>query len=173
MIIRELKNPLTEEYSNLKNIIFEGNFPWYMDTTTGDNLGKYFFGHKILNRPSKEFPASSITSDHFGISIQVLNQIAQFNNLNVNLFLRIHVNLNVSHGGGLACSPHHDHDFPHKNLLIYLNQASGPTVVINSENNSEEYFHPKEDVIITFEGKHYHYQPNVGEKRIVLVATYI
>lgn len=173
MIIKELKNPFTEEYYELKNNIFSDNFPWFLEVTTNNEYGKFFFSHIIVKRPDKKIPVSKINSNYFDSTINVLNQIVEHNDLNVNSFLRINVNLTVNHGGGISCSPHYDHDFEHKNLLIYLNESSGPTVVIDSENKNKEYFHPKKDVIITFEGEHYHYQPNVGEKRVVLVATYI
>jgi len=173
MIIKELINPLTEEYFTLKQNIFSSEFPWYISKNTTGEYKKDTFSHGVVKRPKRNFHVPLITSGHFDLINRVLMQIFEHNNLDVSVILRIAINLSINYGGGLACDPHHDHLFSHKNLLIYLNQASGPTVVINSENNSEEYFHPKEDAIVTFEGEHYHYQPNVGEKRVVLVATYI
>ena len=57
-------------------------------------------------------------------------------------------------------------DFPHKNMLIYLNDSDGDTVCGNDR------YSPKEDAIIEFEGEHYHYLPS-KDKRVVLVVTYI
>ena len=173
MTIKELKNPLTQEYLSLKKIIISFEIPWQYAISTSGDQGKFYFSHRILTRPTEQLLAPNITSNYFDLAIEVLSQIIKYNNLKVNSFMRINVNLTINHGGGPACDPHYDHTFPHKNLLIYLNQASGPTVSINSYDSTEEYFHPKEDAIITFEGEHYQYQPNIGEKRIVLVATYI
>jgi len=173
MILKELKNPITEKYLELKKCILSRNFPWFYDVTTPLEEGIPFFSHTVLARPTEQLLAPKINSNYFDLAIEVLSQIIKYNNLEVNSFMRINANLVISHGGGVACDKHCDHMFPHKNLLIYLNQASGPTVSINSYDNIEEYFHPKEDAIITFEGEHYYYQPNIGEKRIVLVATYI
>ena len=173
MIIKVLRNPLPQQYYSLKNDILSSNFPWFANTTTFGEHAKSYFAHSVLRSPKSLSPVSRINSEYFETAIQILNDIQICNDLTINCFLRIAVNCNFNFGGGFACDPHLDHKFPHKNLLIYLNQSSGATVVINEENNSEEYFHPKEDSIILFEGKHYHYQPNVGEKRIVLVATYI
>jgi len=172
MIIRELKNPLTKEYFCLKKIIFSKEFLWHIELST-DNAGKLFFSHCVLARPEEKFRVSKSNSNYFDTVIEILNQIIEYNNLKVNCFMRINFNFSFNQGGGPNCSPHYDHDFPHKNLLVYLNQATGPTVVINSEDETQEYFYPKEDAIITFEGKHYHYQPNIGNNRVVLVATYI
>jgi hypothetical protein len=173
MIIKELKNPLTQQYYSFKNIISGTDFPWFYSTTTRYELATPYFAHPFVQSPEKNSPIPKINYQYFDIVIQILKDIQICNDLNINCFLRICANYTFNWGGGFACDPHHDHKFPHKNLLIYLNQSSGPTVVINPENNSEEYFHPKEDSIILFEGMHYHYQPNVGEKRMVLVATYI
>lgn len=177
MIIRKLDNPFTEEYLNLKKIIFSDEFPWCVSSNTYGNHKKDYFIHVVLKRPEYDPEYESypqlVVSNYLNLVHKILYQIFKHNNLEVNFILRIGINLNINYGGGLACDPHVDHNFPHKNLLIYLNQSSGPTVVINSGNKTEEYFHPQEDVIIAFEGEHYHYQPNVGEKRVVLVATYI
>ena len=174
MMIKELKNPITEKYLAFKNLVFDNNFSWYTNTSTLKEYGTIFYGHSLLERPCMDgFSVSRIRSDYFDDVLEILVEIAKYNNLHIHYFLRMHVNATHNYGGGFACDPHYDHIFPHKNLLIYLNQASGPTVVIDSENRTEEYFHPKEDAIITFEGKHYQYQPNVGERRIVLVATYV
>ena len=54
-----------------------------------------------------------------------------------------------------------------ENLLIYLTNAGGKTVV------GDEYHDPREDDVITFGGdEHYHYTPE-KERRIVIVATFI
>ena len=62
--------------------------------------------------------------------------------------------------------PHMDHEFPHKNMLIYLTDAGGSTIVEGEE------FAPEEDDVIIFEGMHWHKLPK-KERRVVLVMTYI
>jgi hypothetical protein len=174
MLIKELKNPLTEEYLSLKQTIFSNEFPWYAGNTT-DGLGAFatfFYSHTILLRPTISWPVSRPISDHVVVTTKILKEILNYNDIEINYFIRININDTFNSGGGLACDPHVDHDFPHKNLLIYLNNSSGPTVVIDPRTNQEEYFHPQEDVIITFEGKHCHYQPDIGKRRTVLIATY-
>ena len=69
--------------------------------------------------------------------------------------------------------PHIDHSFPHKNLIIYLNDpAGGDTVLVDKDYKEIDRHHPKEDDIISFEGIHYQKMPKEG-RRIVLVVTYI
>lgn len=174
MLIRELKNPFTDDYTNIKEYIIGYNFPWYHEISTRTN-GVSFLSHVILERPSENFPVSVRRTDDvfFSNVVKLLKDIFELNSIPLNAFLRINLNYTFYYGGGAGCSPHYDHDFAHKNFLIYLTDAHGPTVVINKENNQEEHFHPKEDSIILFDGEHYHYQPDPGERRIVLVATYI
>ena len=62
--------------------------------------------------------------------------------------------------------PHTDHDFPHKNMLIYLTDAGGSTFVEGEE------FAPEEDDVIIFQGEHWHELPK-QKRRVVLVMTYI
>jgi hypothetical protein len=174
MTIRELKNPFTEEYIQIKGIILGKEFSWYHEVSTQNN-GINFLSHMVLERPSKDFPSFRVrTNDIFyNLVVKSLKDIFKFNSIDLNAFLRINVNYTFYTGGGEACEIHTDHVFPHKNFLLYLTDSHGPTVAVDKENNREEYFHPKEDAIILFDGKHYHYQPDPGERRIVLVATYI
>ena len=62
--------------------------------------------------------------------------------------------------------PHEDHEYPHKNMLIYLTDAGGSTFVEGEE------FAPEEDDVIIFEGIHWHELPK-QKRRVVLVMTYI
>ena len=65
------------------------------------------------------------------------------------------------------------HSFPHKNLIIYLNDpAGGDTVLVDKDYKEIDRHHPKEDDIISFEGIHYQKMPK-EDRRIVLVVTYI
>ena len=64
--------------------------------------------------------------------------------------------------------PHIDHreGFEHKNMIIYLSDAVGDTIV------GEHSPSPQEDDIIIFGGeKHFHYFPS-ETRRVVLVMTY-
>jgi len=173
MILKELKNPVTEKYLELKKYILSDKFPWFYDVTSPLEDGIPFFSHTVLARPEEEFPVPEVRSEIFNSSVIVLRDIFRYNNIHVNTLLRINVNYTFYFNGGTACPLHYDHPFQHKNLLIYLTNSHGPTVLINTKTKQEDYFHPQEDAIITFEGKHYHYQPKLGERRIVLVATYI
>ena len=62
-------------------------------------------------------------------------------------------------------APHVAHTFPHKNLIVYLNDAGGKTFV------GDEVHDPKEDDVVIFSGIHNNERPK-NTRRVVLVATY-
>ena len=105
---------------------------------------------------------------------------------------------NLSHGGVMrAClnlqyshqlphtDPHIDSYDDHYVILIYLNDASGDTIIykeISDKSKSgvlaydtqlevKEYVTPKKGKIVCFDGKHYHanFLPKAGELRLVCV----
>jgi len=65
--------------------------------------------------------------------------------------------------------PHLDHNrLPHKNMLVYLTDADGSTIV------GDELHDPEEDDIIVFDSsvKHCHDAPK-NKRRVVMVMTFI
>ena len=85
----------------------------------------------------------------------------------INCILRCNLNCCHSELQGFSI-PHKDHFFPHRNMLFYLNDAGGETVV------GDEHFSPKEGDIITFDSSEFHYMhPPKSGRRIIMVLTYI
>jgi len=138
-MLSSLINPKTPEYTALKNIIHEETFPWfYVDQMTDGienaGYGNYgFYGHIFLERPSnsmeKLFP--EVRCGLMGHVQQVITEIAKANAIKINCLLRANVNCVEPIADPQLTVPHYDHDFPHKNLLIYLDNAGGETVVFD------------------------------------------
>lgn len=176
-MITKLNNLKTKEYYELKQAVDSKMFPWfYQVNSTTDCVEGYdnipFYGHSFLTRPEPEvkryFPVSN--SDQFDFVSNLIVQILDFNNIKLNCFFRI--NANATHPSNLnkLTVPHYDHPWQHNNLLIYLNDAGGETVVFG-ENGEKEEYHPKEDDVIMFSGLHCH-RPPKENRRLVLVATF-
>ena len=185
--MKQLINPKTDLYEELKSYILSHHFPWYyidsgvvdetqtlktdsvvpfMDTGRYDNPP--LVSHTFLSRPTSKVPYSHPTCSKLVEVDEEFKEIFSHNKVDINCFYRI--NANLVHppfpGGRTETFPHVDHSFPHNNILIYLPGAGGKTIC-------GKYKHdPQEDDIITFTGKHYHQLPH-KEKRVVLVATYI
>lgn len=175
-MIKQLKNPMSELYVGFKEFVSSPEFPWfyqpnsnYEGVSSKSNHGSIpYYVHSFLQKPeiSGKYPTSN--SNHIDPVSSLLKEIIKFNDVEFNSFLRIDVNcVHPQVNKNIQCTiPHYDHSFPHKNLLVYLTDAGGKTVV------EDETFDPKEDDIIVFEGIHYYHIP-LEKRRIVLVSTFI
>ena len=180
-MIEELKNPITNNYKYLKNIILTKKIAWYYHNKT--NLSKDqdidFFSHALLSRPQHkndgiEVPAvSSPNSVYFEKCYFILKEILDFNNINFDVVYRMNLNLTL-HNALKESLPHTDLNLPHKVLIIYLNEFKNGKTIVLDKNNKKFYSNPKEDGVIVFDGKllHYHETPELHEKRLVMVANF-
>lgn len=188
-IAKELKNPFTDEYLEFKKIIFETeDFPWFFskDTTGIGSDCYYFYYHAILTRGS---PPTISSQGLFNGCQLIVEQILNFNNIKFNCIHRMALNA-THHYPFKYNNPHVDHDYEHKNMLIYLNESDGNTIIFrekyglecnqnwmpsnNHKFHIEDKIKPMKDKIITFHGSHFHCHsfPKPNQRRVVFVVTY-
>lgn len=175
MMFTRLQTPDTHEYYNLKRLVLGVDFPWYYNnssTHSGKEGDLSFYSHVVLGGPvppNVAMPGQkrySVVKSSFIDSFDVVvDQIFDLNNIPVNVVHRINANAVYPVKGNLLSEPHKDHEFPHKNLLVYLTDAGGDTIC------EGESFTPCEDDIVTFEGLHWMVPPK-EKRRVVLVVTY-
>ena len=157
-LMRQLKNPMTENYLGLKKQIFDYRFPWYwqegvteplptglrvINGTVEEYLDTYFnppfYSHQILGRPwmgpgSKIFPYGD--SPYIHLADDVLKEIFQYNDIDVDTVFRINVNCVRDEPNEKQLTfPHVDHPFPHSNMLIFLSDVGGKSIVQRSYGN--------------------------------------
>ena len=166
-MLKTLNNPHTGKYNELKNLVLGNEFPWYMASNPRDSFN--FYSHVFLERPdinpeAKRYPR--VTSQYIDLFSEVLEEIFDYNNLNVNCILRMNANAIEPQKLDQQTAWHNDHEFFHTNILIYLTDAGGDTLV-ETEDHS-----PTEDDVVIFRGSHCHRLPT-KKRRVVLVATYI
>ena len=194
---RLLKNPLTENYLNLKKEIFGKNISWiYHENSVTTKLGFKencpYYGHNVLERPEytdvkSEDIDSRVRSGGYPMFRKVLDEIFEFNNIQVKTYYRISVNscFHLPNLKELTQAPIHvDHEYEHRQMIIYFNNSSASTNIYDKRFSSHEdenksnlclKIYPNEDQIITFDGLHFHsyeYPPSHEERRVVLVCTY-
>jgi len=176
-VISKLRNPLRESYQTFKELVNGQEFPWYyyehsVEGKNDDFDNLPFYGHTILARPGYgDALYSTPMSPYIELANLVLSDIFEYNNIDVNVVHRI--NVNCTHwSSDLPSVPHVDHDFPHKNLVVYLSGFDFGETCLWKDGKCVSRYIPVEDGIITFEGLHNIEQPRVGCRRIVLVATY-
>ena len=173
MSILKLKNPLTNNYQELKRNILGTEFPWvWTNQATGgiiegsiyDNFPIYT--HSFLYRPTAECRYPKETDPNCHIFHAVVVEIMKYNNIDIEMIYRMCANCAHPTGKNIPGPEHTDHHFPHKNLIVYLNNFKGGATCCGGKT-----YNGKEDDIITFEGTHNFYPP-VDNRRVVLVATY-
>jgi len=177
-MIQQLNNSKSEFYLDVKKTILSEDIPWfYMPNTTAKEDKNYinipYYSHSFLLRPEpgNDILYSQPCSNYLNQVQFLLSSIAKENDLVINYFYRINANIVDPIKTDKLTVPHHDHFFDHKNMLVYLTDAGGETVVFNDDGTKEEH-HPQEDDVIVFSGLHCH-KPPKQKRRIVLVATFI
>ena len=177
----KLETPDTPEYSDFKKLVLSANFGWsYNSMATG--YSKYvagngysdlaFYSHAFLHGPSPSHGLySKVNSEHIDLVEVLLDQIFSLNNLKVEVVYRVNANAVHPVESNILTVPHNDHEFPHKNMLIYLTNTGGDTIVFD-EGGKKHHFTPVEDDIVVFKGLHCMVPPKKG-RRVVIVVTYL
>ena len=103
----------------IDNVILSNNFPYKYRTQCVPGDGNSFMVHNALERPKK---GERIQSNYFEQLGQILISFCRKNNIKLNEILRTAVNLTFNNGS--KQSPDHvDHDYPHKQLIVYFNDC--------------------------------------------------
>ena len=162
-MIKVLKNPKTNHYREFKSTVLSKEFPWRYNVSTNMD----FYSHVFLQRPE----LNGYTEPHSKWTNQnciVMGEIVDYNGLYKDIpyfFLRANANATHPDCGRQYSDPHVDHpNTPHSNLIVYLTDADGDTIVENDR------YSPKEDDVVLFTGQHYMQRPSKG-RRVILIST--
>tara|TARA_B100001029_G_C15018145_1_gene428750 strand:+ start:812 stop:1348 length:537 start_codon:yes stop_codon:yes gene_type:complete len=174
-----LETPDTGDYTGLKELILGPHFGWSHNakaTPYMENSRSYqdlsFYSHAFLHGPSPRHGLYSKANSEYLPNVEtVIGQIFELNNVKMNVVYRINANAVHPVEGNVLTVPHTDHEFPHKNMLIYLTNTGGDTIVFDDA-GKKHHFTPVEDDIVTFEGLHCMVPPKQG-RRVVIVVTYL
>ena len=173
-MFKQLHNPKTDFYREFKDLVLGNRFTWYwIDKSHGNqhfDVGENFgnFSHTFLERPEHSVLYPKPNSSLLESAHRLFVEIAIANNINAKVIYRINANLTIPlDSGNIHGPPHTDHEFPHKNMIVYLtNCNSGSTII-----DGQEPFYGKEDDVIIFDGEHQAGCPKFG-RRVVLVYTF-
>tara|TARA_B100001250_G_scaffold123745_1_gene105154 strand:- start:2262 stop:2822 length:561 start_codon:yes stop_codon:yes gene_type:complete len=186
-MFQKLINPKTETYKLVKQFALSPEFPWfYVENATPQDVSddKFqtvpFYSHVLIARPKWQgiggnymFPEPQ--SEHLTQFYPLLEEIMVANEIPVTTLLRYNVNCTHPQEDDRLSTPHIDHPYPHKNIIVYL-QGEGDTVCfpdgVDPSWSNADSFTPEEDDVVVFEGLHCMRPPETG-RRIVLVATFI
>lgn len=176
-MIRSLGKQTSDLYLQVKETVLGPDFPWHWhekayldDEVTEDTCNFGFLSHVILERPGHSFLCPKINSEYFDMCHELFLQICNNNDIHPQVLYRINANFTFL-DDPLSCNkygpPHTDHNFPHKNMLVYLTSIkSGLTRI------GDQHYMGLEDEAMMFEGIHQHMLPMSG-RRVVLVYTFL
>jgi hypothetical protein len=167
----ENKNFLTQEEKNVLGIMLEENFPFYWHKEQIVNDNRPFLGHTLWDRNSN-LPCSNFCD----FIENIVKKFCIKNNIEFKKILRGSVNLSFPLNEK-NCSPasiHQDYPFDHKQMLIYLNDSDGDTIIFNKEGKEiVKKITPEKFKIICFDNvPHIGKGPIESNRRVVIVICF-
>ena len=118
-----------------KMVVTNNMFPWYvLPRPVSDNYP--CMSHVLL--PRYDYANNTgfkINSDLYEPMLHIIEGICKKHKIKIKRILRAQFNLTWKFKGKYS-TPHFDHDFPHKNIIIYLNKfTKGSTYLFKEKYN--------------------------------------
>ena len=186
-MVIEKENALSSaNLNNILKLVKDFNFPWFYRPSTLNNFP--YNSHALLD------PALGITSIHYDYFKKIFDKLCETHNIKVNKLLRMNINMSF-HYTAKHADLHVDHDFPQTTMILYLNDASGNTLIFNEtfeekkqpqidyernwykiqkEHTLKHTITPKKNKVVFFDGINYHAQEfcKPDEERIIFICTF-
>ena len=159
----------------INNLIISGKVPFVFHNNAVPIFKKkdFYFEHCIIERKENIKYQDRYQSIHYKNFLRVFSYIFSKFKIKEAEIYRAAINLTVNNSIK-KCSIHYDHDYEHKQILIYLNDADkkSKTVILNKKNKKLKEITPKKNKGVLFDYlPHYHFFPTKGY-RLVLVITF-
>ena len=178
---------------SIKDTIINDSFPWhYKPSVTIDKKFKYTCDEIAFAENQSSFEHMFYLHDEGGKISPYFDILAPFVNacgmqipeVEINKLISIRGQLTINNGEQGCLYPHVDFNYPHKTILLYLNDSSGNTILFNefyeegkdiSKLTYQTEYTPNENCIVLFDGLQYHASsfPIENNYRYVLNLNYI
>jgi hypothetical protein len=157
-----------EEDTALVKFFIDSSMPFYKCTATKNFP---YMGHILMNRDGQKEGVPH--SDLYPFARRLVTNLLERNGVKLRTIYRMAVNLTFS-DPSLHGDPHKDHDFPHNNLLIYLNDFDeGYTFIFDDKNTIIDKVTGKKDTFVIFDGcRHAQGFCKPQQTRIALICTF-
>tara|TARA_R100000005_G_C4938941_1_gene164415 strand:- start:200 stop:760 length:561 start_codon:yes stop_codon:yes gene_type:complete len=170
-----------EDINYLHKMVVNNNmFPWYVLPRPVSD--KYpCMSHVLL--PRYDYANNTgfkINSDLYEPMLQIIKDICIKHKIKIKRILRAQFNLTWKFRGKYS-TPHFDHGFPHKNIIIYLNKfTKGSTYLFKEKYNDKKAktiikeMKADKGKYIVFPGENYHaagFPGKEGELRMICIFT--
>jgi hypothetical protein len=169
-------NPNIEQQKLLDHILGD-NFPWFFRNQKGGQGKDYnCFSHFLVHRPEKvslEKIPGTVNSEYFEAVANIVVEICRSNNVEISTIHRAVIHNSYYHPVKFGAI-HTDHNFPHKQLIWYLNDfTQGPTYIFNEQNEIIKETKFDKNCYCIFNGfKHAQGFCAPYENRVVVVFTF-
>ena len=159
----------------IEETVLSNNFPFYLNNKTTRFDDNKFFSHVIIKRPEERKENESLfNSPYANEFIDIFKSFIVKNKINTEEILRGSVNLTFRTFEN-KCSVHEDHAYPHKQLLIYLNNCKdkeAKTVLLNNVGKIIHKITPEQYKGVCFDScPHYMIFPK-RDIRAVMIFTF-
>lgn len=173
----EDKNFLNNKQKNEieKNILNNKYLPFFLSSSFNSNLKNIeypYFSHIILHRP-EDRNHGEYNSNYYPIFLEMLNSFCKKNNIKINEIFRIALNFTFNFGKRKSLV-HQDHEFNHKQLIIYLNEADkkAETILLDNKNKITAKITPEKFKGVLFDKcLHYMIYPKFNF-RLIAIYTF-
>jgi|TARA_R110002020_G_scaffold96672_1_gene231196 hypothetical protein len=184
-LIKEGKNFLTKEHKKtIQKLLEQNQLSFYMGPAFEQGTNYPYLSHTVLKRPedrtaddmtypSKYTKENQFNSIHADIFLEILFAFCDKYKIKINKVFRINVNLTFNIGTK-KCPSHVDHEFDHKQLIIYLNDCDkdAKTIMLDENNKISHEITPEKYKGVLFDNcKHYLIYPKKGA-RIIAIYTF-
>jgi hypothetical protein len=174
MFFKESNNFLTNKNKKfIEEIVLGNTFPFYFNNNINKKEKGHFLTHIFITRLEDRPFKSHINSTFYSEALDIVNSFFKKLNIKYEEIYRMAINITFNNKFK-KCHIHKDHLFPHKQLIIYLNDAdsSSKTIILNDKKKVLKKITPEKYKGICFDSLyHYHFYPKTGA-RIVLVVTF-
>ena len=170
--IIEDKNFLSKKNKKFIKHVFS-NVPFYYHKSTDTSVkDDPFLSHIVIKRPeSRKKTEPYINSPCYKDVVDILNNFTRKNNITYKEITRAALNFSYANGTK-TCGWHMDHDFPHWQLVVYLNDCDKDSFTVLKENNKIINIKPAKYKGVCFTRvKHRMIFPKQKE-RVILVITF-
>ena len=144
-------------------------FPYYyFEATVNHNE----FIHHLIVRNKVIGDPGIVNSEVAVPAKKLFDRFCKLNNIKYQTIFRASINC-TTHKNDRYGDIHMDHEFPHYNFIMYLNDCSGNTYIFDNDNNIVKEIEPKKNRVVVFDGmKHAQGFCKPKERRVVLVITF-
>jgi len=177
LFFKENNNFLTKENIEfIEKIILGNNFSWFLsEGNITKKLYIPYLTHCVLKRLDEYTIDQCLNSHFYKDTLDILNNFCKSIEEKPNVYLRMNYNLifNIKETKPFI---HKDHEMPHKQIIIYLNEPddkeTGTYILNEKEEIIKKCIAKKYKGICFGHNKHYALHPKVNH-RVILVATFI